>query len=161
MTLKPCIQCGKDCEILPVQLGDIFTLSFLRICGGECMFLLAYDQMRNEGKHKEFRAELQNLQNEEDEKLRDEYVHDVTEEALKMQLENLKNNPNLLSTPAPECMLKMFKDPLPCSNLDTIMRFTRPTKAEKLDWAQVEVKRLQDELTKALQEVKSLENEMD
>lgn len=30
MYLKPCIECGKECEILPLQLSDFATLCLLR-----------------------------------------------------------------------------------------------------------------------------------
>ena len=128
MTLKPCIQCGNDCEILPVQLGDLFTLTFLRICSAECMFMEAYDFLYSIGYHKSFRAKLHDKQNEEDAAERKVYVDQVTEESLKMMREYLEANPKLLSNPAPDCMLKMFEGATPFSQCSgQIMKFTRPT----------------------------------
>lgn len=88
MSLKPCIECGKECEILPVQLGDLFTLCFLRVCSGDCMFLIACEFMRENCEHKQFRNKFYELQNEEDKKERDEYVKEVTDESLKMMREH-------------------------------------------------------------------------
>lgn len=107
MCLKPCIQCGKDCEILPVQLGDLFTLCFLRVCSGECMFLIAYEFMRDNCEHKQFRGKLYDMQNEEDKKERDDWVKEVTDESLKMMRESFEANPNLLSHPVPEGIVEM------------------------------------------------------
>jgi hypothetical protein len=70
--MKPCIQCGNDCEILPVMLGDTFTLTYLRVCSSECMFLVAYDYLYDICHHKDFRNKLYELQNEEDRGKRDD-----------------------------------------------------------------------------------------
>lgn len=66
MSKKPCIQCGTDCEIFPVELGEMFTLTYLRLCGAECLFLVAWDYLCEIGHHKEFRNRLPKKQNEED-----------------------------------------------------------------------------------------------
>src|SRR5277367_6119294 len=94
MTTKPCIECGKDCEILPIQLGDMFTLRFLRVCSGECMFLIAYEFIRDIYEHKGFSGKLYNMQNEEDKNLRDDFVKEVTDESIKNMREHFKTNPN-------------------------------------------------------------------
>ena len=118
MTLKPCIQCGNDCEILPVQLGDLFTLTFLRICSAECMFMEAYDFLYSIGYHKSFRAKLHDKQNEEDAAERKVYVDQVTEESLKMMRE-------YLTCPLP---VPSFR-----SNLNTVsLPYLLPVKSTKL-----------------------------
>jgi len=160
MSKKPCIQCGNDCEILPVQLGDIFTLTYLRICSPECMFIEAYDYLYEIGYHKSFRGALYDKQNEEDMAERKAYVNDVTEGALRMMREHFETNPNLLSTPAPDCILKMFEGvpPIPQCATQT-MRFTRPTKQDKVRWQKERVDRLKKDLQEALHELDGLENE--
>ncbi len=156
---KPCIQCGNECEILPVQLGDIFTLTFLRICSPECMFMEAYDYIYEMGYHKHFRNKLYDKQNEEDAAERKEYVDQVTEESLKMMRKHLEANPNLLSTPAPQNILKTFEGvpPIPQCSGQTI-RFTRPTKQEKIRWQKERVDRLKTDLYEALKELEELKN---
>lgn len=160
MSKKPCIQCGNECEILPVQLGDIFTLTFLRICSPECMFMEAYDYLYEMGEHKTFRGKLYDKQNEEDAAERKEYVDSITDEPLRMMREDLPVNPNLLSTPVPDCILKMFEGvpPIPqCSSQS--MRFTRLTKQEKIRWQKERVDRLKKDLREALHELEGLEND--
>ena len=160
MCNKPCLHCGTDCQILPVQLGDIFTLTYMRICSAECMFMMAYDYLYEVGYHKQFRNSLWDKQDAEDAALRKEFVDTVTEEALKNMREHFETNPNLLSTPAPDCILKMFEGvpPIPmCSSQP--MRFTRPTKKEKIRWQTEHVQRLKDNLREALHDLEKLENE--
>ena len=156
---KPCIQCGNECEILPVQLGDLFTLTFLRVCGPECMFLEAYDYLREQCNHKGFRNWLYDKQNEEDAAERKAYVDGITEEALRMMREDLKANPKMLSTPMPEGMLKIFEDvkPIPQCSSSTV-RFTRPSKDERIKWAKQHVERMQEGLRDAIKDLESLEN---
>jgi hypothetical protein len=44
------------------------------------MFLIAYEFICDRNKHKEFRGMLYDMQNEEDKKLRDDYVEEVNQE---------------------------------------------------------------------------------
>lgn len=159
MSTKPCIQCGKECEVLPVQLGDIFTLSYLRVCGAECMFLVAYDFMRDELIHKQFRNKLYELQNEEDNAEARAWVKTVTDESLRMMAEHFKENPNILSTPAPSCIAEMFaaKPEIPCAG--PAMRFTRPKLKDRIKWAKEHIDRLNKDLRDAQDHLEKLENE--
>jgi hypothetical protein len=129
--MKPCIECGKDCDILPVQLGDFFTLTYLRVCSPECMFLVAYEFMRDIGEHKQFRNKLWELQNEEDKALRTNHVDEVTQESLRSMREHFEKCPDLLSRPVPNLVSDLFKSaPTISSNCGQTMRFTRPTSDE-------------------------------
>ena len=160
MSTKPCIQCGTECEILPVQLGDIFTLTYMRICSAECMFMMAYDYLYEIGFHKSFRNSLWNKQDAEDAAKRKEFVDTVTEETLKNMREHFQSNPNLLSTPAPNCILKMFENVPTISKCSSqTMRFTRPSKQEKIRWQTEHVNRLKENLRDALHDLEKLENE--
>lgn len=162
MSLKPCIQCGKDCEILPVQLGDLFTLCYLRVCGGECMFLIAYEFMCDIFEHKQFRNKLYEMQNEEDKKDRDDLVKEITDEWLRSRREHqhLEANPLLLSHPIPEGIAEIFENsPGIPQAAGTTMRFTRPSREDKIKWANKHVERLKDDLRNALHELEGLENE--
>lgn len=145
---------------MPVQLGDLFTLSFLRVCGAECMFLLAYDYLYEIGYHKSFCGNLFDKQNEEDLAERTKYVDRVTEEALRIMREDLQANPKLLSTPVPEGILKIFEEvtPIPQCSGQT-MKFTRPSKEEKIRWQTARVDRLKNDLSGALEELRGLESE--
>ena len=160
MTLKPCIECGKDCEILPVQLGSLFTLCYLRVCSGECMFLQAYEYMREHCIHKQFRGHLYDKQEEEDKKLRDEWVKEVTDESLKQMREHFEANPNILSTPAPSCIAEMFSSrPEIPANCGKTMKFTRPKLEDRIKWAHQHVERMKTGLREALKDLEKLENE--
>ena len=160
MSKKPCIQCGNDCEILPVQLGDVFTLAYLRVCDAECMFLMAYDYLYEIGYHKTFRGSLYDKQDSEDKAERDAWVKKITEESLRMLRESLEANPKLLSTPAPEGMLKIFEGvtPIPHCSSQT-MRFTRPSKEERVRWAREHFERVKAKLKDATEELERLESE--
>jgi len=158
---KPCVQCEKECDIEPIQLGDAFTLTYLRACSPECMFLIAWDYFYEIGHHKDFRNKLHDLQNEEDKKLCQEFI----EATSKMFLENFKKhlqaNPKMLSTPVPEEFLNMFKDvpKIPVSSGCT-MRFTRPCKEQKIVWAKEHVERVKEELKEAIEDLEKYENEL-
>lgn len=157
--MKPCIECGKDCEILPVQLGDLFTLCYVRVCGGECMFLQAYEYMREHCIHKQFRDHLYDKQNEEDKKLRDDYVKMVTDESLKMMAQHFKENPLLLSTPVPDEIGALFKSTPISKDCGGTMRFTRPKIEDRIIWAKEHVNRMEKQLKEALKDLEKLENE--
>ena len=159
MSTKRCLQCGKECEILPVQLGDVFTLSYLRICSSECMFLMAYDYLYDIGYHKTFRGFLYDKQNEEDKLDRDRWVNEVTEESLRMMREHFQTSPNLLSTPIPEGMLKMFAEMPPFPEISTTMKFTRPSKKDRIKWQSTYVDKLKKNLQEAMQDLEKLGNE--
>lgn len=160
--MKPCIECGKECEILPVQLGDLFTISYLRVCSGECMFLQAYEFLREIGYHKQFRGSLYDKQNKEDKKERDDYVKMITDESLKSMREHFESCPELLSTSAPSFVSELFKNsPTISSNCGTTMRFTRPKLEERIRWQKESIERLkkqledeEESLNKLLQEKK-------
>lgn len=160
MSLKPCIECGRECEILPIQLGDLFTLCYVRLCGAECLFLFAYDFMRDKCVHYEFRAKLCNIQNEEDKKERDDYVNEVTDESLRMMTLSFKENPLLLSLPVPDTTTEMFKSkceiPQSCGKT---MRFTRPSLQDRITWAKEHVERMKESLFKAVSDLERLQNE--
>lgn len=149
MTLKPCIQCRKDCEIMPVQLGDFFTLTYLRVCSPECMFLEAYDFMYSIGEHKHFRNHLYNLQNEEDNKERSAFMEKVTKEAMKNMAEDLKANPNMLSAPVSNSVLEMFASKPNFPSVGATMTFTRPSRANKIKWQTEHVESLRKKLAEA------------
>jgi len=122
--------------------------------------MMAYDYLYEIGYHKSFRNSLWHKQDAEDAAMRKEFVDTVTDEALKMMREDLQANPKLLSTPAPDCILKMFEGvpPIPQCAGQT-MRFTRPTKQEKVRWQKDRVDRLKKDLEEALKELDGLENE--
>jgi len=157
---KPCLNCGEDCDILPVQLGDIFTLTLLRVCGPECLFILTYDYLYSIGYHKGFRSSLYEQQNEEDKSERDKYVKEVTDESLRMLREHLAANSDLLSRPMPECLMKVFSDapPLPM-NSTKMVKFARPSKEQRIAWQKKRVRALRKDLKESLHELQVLENE--
>lgn len=158
--MKPCIECGKDCEILPVQLGDFFTLTYLRVCSAECMFLVAYTFMREIGEHKQFRNHIFGLQNEEDKALRTEHVDEVTQESLKSMREAFENCPDLLSRPVPNLVHDLFKSTPTISNqCGQTMRFTRPKLDDRIKWAKEHVVRMQNNVEQALEDLQKLLNE--
>jgi hypothetical protein len=99
------------------------------------MFLIAYEFMRDNYEHKQFRGKLYDMQNEEDKKQRDEWVKIVTDESLRMIREDL--DPLLLSHPVPQCVVDMFKNNpgIPQCDVGNTMRFTRPSKQDKVKWA--------------------------
>lgn len=160
MSLKPCINCGKECEILPIQLSDLSTLCLLRVCSGDCMFLIAYEFMRENCEHKQFINKLYNLQNEDDKKERDYYVKEVTDESMKMMREHLEANPDILSRPLPNCISEMFashtKIPYDCGQT---MKFTRPCIEDRVKWANQHVDRTKKALEEALKDLYKLETE--
>lgn len=156
---KPCIQCNEECEIFPVQLGDFFTLTLLRICSPECMFKEAYDYLYDIGYHKSFRGHLYDRQNEEDSTERNAYIEEITEKSLKMMKEDLEKSPQLLSKPVPTSILKMFENFEPIPQSSGTMSFTRFSKDEKLKWQARRVKRLKKDLLEALKELEDLEND--
>ena len=124
MTLKPCVECGKECEILPVQLGDIFTLTLIRACSPECMFQIAYEFIREIGEKSQFREKLYQMQYEED--------RSVVEVLLDISVENLKPPIDLLLHPVPQCVIDVFSELKIPFNSDNIMAFTRPMSNKKV-----------------------------
>ncbi len=155
--MKPCIECGKDCEILPVQLGDFFTLTFLRVCSPECMFLVAYSFMRGISEHKQFRNHLYQLQNEEDKALRAKHVDEVTQDSLKSMREHFENCPDLLSRPVPNLVHDLFKAaPTISASGGQTMRFTRPKLDDRIIWAKEHVVRMQNNVEQAIEDLQNL-----
>lgn len=160
MSLKPCIECGKECEVFPIQLGDFFTLTYLRICSDECMFLTAYEFLREIGEHKSFRAFLYKNEYEDDKKERDEFVDAVTKDSIENMRKHFEANPNILSHPVPKSVIEMFSksERIPFSSGQT-MRFMRPTKQQRIEWANERLKRLKEDLKEAINDLERLENE--
>lgn len=158
-TKKPCIQCEKECEILPVQLGDMFTLTFLRICSGECMFQMAYDYFYEIGYHKDFRNSLYDKQNAEDKAERDQFIDATTKAYLEDFRKHLEANPKMLSTPAPEGVLKMFSEAPQIPACSAPIRFTRPSKEDKIKWQRRYVEQLREKLNDAELDLAKVENE--
>jgi hypothetical protein len=161
MALKPCIQCGKECEILPVELGDIFTLTFLRICSGECIFLEVYDYLYSIGYHKDFRNKLYDKQDDGDKKARDAFIESTTKEFLDRFQKGLERNPKLLTTPAPTGILEMFTQPSDFLCSPTTMTFTRPSTEDKIKWQRDHIDRLKKELEEANEDMAKLEKEIE
>lgn len=157
--MKPCIECGKECEILPVQLGDFFTLCYLRVCGPECMFLIAYEFLRDICEHKEFRNSLYKKQNEEDKEECDKYVKMVTDESLKMMAKHFQENPLLLSHPVPNEVVDMFTSKQTIPACGPTVRFTKPKIEDRITWAKEHVGRMKEQLSDALKDLEKLENE--
>lgn len=110
LTKKPCIHCEKECDILPLELGDSFTLTYLRVCSPECMFMIIYDYLYKICYHRDFRNHLYHLQNAEDKDLRDEFIDVTTKMVLVDFKKHLKVNPKMLSVPVPQGVMDMFKD---------------------------------------------------
>jgi hypothetical protein len=150
---KPCIECGKECSIFPIELGDSFTLTYLRVCGTECLFRITYDYLYSICHHKDFRNHLYDLQNAEDRALRDEFI-DVT---TKMALEEFRKHPQLLSTPIATAVFDMFKDAPQLPDVGGVCRFVRPTKEEKIQWAKRHVNQLTADLLLAQKDLEDLE----
>jgi hypothetical protein len=124
------------------------------------MFLIAYEFMRDNCQHKQFRGKLYDLQNEEDKKERDDWVKEVTDESLKMMREHLEINPNILSHPVPTTISEMFASrpeiPYSCS---TTMTFTRPCIEDRIKWAKERVEGMKKELREALNDLDKLEKQ--
>lgn len=155
--MKPCIECGKDCEILPVQLGDFFTLTYLRVCSPECMFLVAYSFMRDIGEHRQFSNKLWELQDEEDKAARTKFVDECTKDALQNMHDHLKENPLLLSHPVPNAVVEMFKSaPTISSNCGQTMKFTRPKLDDRIKWQLECVQRIKTQLDEEREQLEKL-----
>lgn len=155
--MKPCIECGKDCEILPVQLGDFFTLTYLRVCSPECMFLVSYEFMRDIGEHKQFRNKLYELQNEEDKALRAKHVDEVTQDSLKSMREHFEKCPDLLSRPVPDLVHNLFCNaPTISSDCGQTMRFTRPKLDDRIKWQLECVQRIKTQLDDEREQLEKL-----
>jgi hypothetical protein len=161
MSDKPCLQCGTECKILPVQLGDIFTLAYIRFCSAECLFMMTYEYLYKIGYHKSFRNSLLVLEEVEDAAMRKDFVDTVTDDALKVLHECLQDNSNLLSTHVNDSILKIFEGvpPIPslCSN--QTIRFTRLSKQEKIRLQTDHINRLKDSLRDALHDLEKMEND--
>jgi hypothetical protein len=153
---KPCIQCGNDCDIFPIELGDSFTLTYLRVCGTECLFRITYDYLYSICHHKDFRNHLYDLQNAEDKALRDEFIDITTDQFLEDFRKHLEANPKMLSMPVPEAIFDMFKDAPQIPLTGGTCRFVRPTKEEKINWARRHVMQCQADLIKAQADLEEL-----
>lgn len=158
--LKPCIECGKDCSILPVQLGDFFTLTNLRVCSGECMFLIAYNFLYENHLHRDFRNKLNTLENKEDAEERAKYQKIITDEALKDQEKYFKENSTLLSLPVPKKMTDMFLSmkPIPQTASKTCC-FTRPKIEDRIKWQTKYIEDQKMKLEEAKKYLLKIENE--
>jgi hypothetical protein len=159
MTTKPCILCRIECDILPVQLGDFFTLTYLRVCGAECMFLVAYDYLYEIGEHKSFRNSLHDKENDEDKAECKRFRDEVTKQALESMRKDLENSINLLSTPIPPLIHEMFSNSTPLPQTGGTMKFTRPSKKDKISWQAKHVVGLRERLAEAEKDLEALINE--
>lgn len=158
-TKKPCIQCEKECEILPVMLADTFTLTYLRVCSPECMFFVVYDFLYEIGYHRDFRNKLYDKQNDEDKALRDEFIDTTQKLFFENFKKNLEANPNLLGMPAPEGLLKMFADAPALPVCGGTMRFPRISKSDKIKYATQHVERCKKDLREAIEDLEKLQHD--
>lgn len=90
MAKHPCIYCKKDCDILPLQLGDVFTLTYLRLCNAECLFFLTCEYLYETGMSYDFNAYLWKKQIPEDRKERDDFIERTSNESIKTFARALK-----------------------------------------------------------------------
>lgn len=160
MIKKPCIYCGDDCDIFSIQLGDAFTLTYLRLCDWECFFWLTYDYLYSLGRHRDFRHYLYEKQSPEDEKEKDEFIKFSTSQFLEEFKKGLGINPYVIPSPIPEVLLKLFYD-TPFFNLDrsTSIKLCRSSKEDKLKWAKEHVEKMHTALENALKDLRDIENE--
>jgi hypothetical protein len=153
---KPCIHCGKECEILHMQLGDLFTLTFLRVCGPECMFLIAYDFLHEIGEHKSFSNYLHEKENEEDATECKEYIDMITPKALDNMRKDLEANPNLSVAPVQPLIIDMFSKSPSIPQSGNTMRFTRPSTEDKIKWQTQYVEKIRNQLLEAEKDLQNL-----
>lgn len=125
--MKPCISCGEPCEVFAIQLGDSFTLTWLRVCNERCLFETALEYLYSIGESKNYRNSLYKLMNKEDSEALYKFMDQATEAALKDFRKHLEENPDLLTTPYPKGIIEAFKDhkQIPV-NSGTTCRFVRP-----------------------------------
>jgi hypothetical protein len=121
------------------------------------MFVVAYDYLCEIGHHTDFRSSLYDKQNDEDKKLRDEFIDFTTKEFLEDFRENLEANPDLLSAPIPEAIFSIYSEApkIPVSGGD--LRWIRPSKEDRIKWQREHVDRLRADLIIAVQELEKLE----
>lgn len=123
MGLKPCTNCGEECEIFPIQLGDQFTLTYLRVCDYKCLFETAYEFLYSLSDHKNFRNFLLDLENEEDKADRKVYLEELQKEQLSKISEKL--NSDLLKAQLPIELFKSFKNAEPIEKHSKTLKFCR------------------------------------
>jgi len=161
MSLKPCVSCGKECEIWPIQLGDFATLVHLRVCGGECLFMIAYEFLHKLYEHKNFRGSLYDLELAEDQVERQKLQDESMKMALDMMAKNFAENPQLLSAPVPQGIVDTFAGSVKgmpvCSG--KTMRFTRPTLEQRKQWQVDYVEKMRQQLATAEADLEKMEAE--
>lgn len=153
---KPCIECGVECEIMPLQLGDAFTLTYLRVCSAECLFLITYEFLHREGFHKHFRNTLYDKQNEEDRAERDNFIRNVSDDAIKGMAEHLKSSSDIFSRVQPDVVNNLFNNRPEIPHGGQTMSFSRPSHEQRIKWAQERVERIQQEFFEALRDLKKI-----
>lgn len=158
ITQKPCLVCEKQCSIYAVQLGDSFTLTYLRLCSGECLFELAYEYLHSLYEHKTFMNSLFSKENEEDRKAREKSEQIRLEAFLKAQKESLEKNPSLLTAPIPD----FFKDinRMPIFHLGKPIKFIKSSPEIRLEREINYIKNLNNKLEEAVKDLKKILNEL-
>ncbi len=159
MTTKPCIQCGEACDVFHLMLGDTYTLTYLRICDNECLFYEAYDYLYRLGEHKSFRIYLNEKQDIEDKKDRDEFIEIATKQFLEHFEKIFSENSGLLSQPIPQGIFNVFKDVKFIPQCSGPIRITRPCYEDRVRWARERANALEKQLVDAKKELWEIENE--
>ena len=130
---KNCLHCGKKCEIFALQLGDFFTLTYIRVCNFTCLFSLANEFIYELGEHRAFGQFLKEKENEEDKEACALFIKQMIKNSLETMEKDFKGNPNLLLTPATEGLLKILENSTPFpENSGKTIRFTRTSKEEQI-----------------------------
>jgi hypothetical protein len=157
---KPCIVCGKTCDIFSIQLGDMFTLTLLRVCNFQCLFDTALEFLYELQEHKTYSDKLWHKQHADDRKLRDEVIQQLTSAFLEDQRKHFEENPKLLSTPIPQGIFDTLKgiSKIPISGEGTI-RFSRPKLEDRIKWQKNHIESLKEKLKKAETELEAMNHE--
>jgi hypothetical protein len=157
MSKKPCLVCEKECDVFAIQLGDFATLTYLRVCGEGCLFMLAYEYLHEINENKVFRNSLSNKENEEDRKERRQLQDLQMKHFLEEQRRHFEENPALISTPAPKCLIEMFANsPSIPNNCGKTMRFVRATKEERIEWKKKYVEEQKKRLEEGEKELREI-----
>lgn len=157
--LKPCLVCDKPCEIYSIQLGDVFTTSYLRICSDGCLFDLAHEFLYSICEHKNFRNWLSKKELKEDSKERDAFIDEITNYAIESIKESLKGSENLLSRPKSPLTEKMFGQGEIPQKTGPTMRFKRPSLKDRIKWQKEFITRQKTLLKDAEDDLREMENE--
>jgi hypothetical protein len=140
MIKKPCIICDKECERMPLQLGDAFTLTLLYLCSDACLWETALNYIYESCEYKGYRNYLAGLMLPEDKQELREY-HEKRMEVIRSQRESPEYHADMLSTPMPNFIYSpLAGECLPLQSGSTY-RFTRPTRDQKVSALQEAVER--------------------